>query len=208
MKKSALLLIPLLFSFIITGYAQDAQSEEPLLNDKEFLLNYFQETTDNLQKSIAGLSKEQLQFKPSEDRWSVSQCIEHIILTENMLFEMAKEVMDKPANPERRKEVKISDEDLIAGMRDRTQKATAAEELQGEGSYTDPETAMQDFIEQREEVLEYIRNTTLEDLRSHISDLPFGAVDAYQSFLFIAGHSDRHTLQVEEVKSAKGFPTE
>ncbi len=202
-------LIPLLFSLvIITGQAQDVQTEGPHFKDKEFLLNYFQETTDNLRNSIAGLSKEQLQFKPAEDRWSVSQCVEHIILTENMLFGMAKEIMEKPANPERKKDVRFSDEDLITGMRDRSQKANTSEELQGEGRYTDPETAIQDFIAQREEVVEYIRNTTLEELRNRISDSPFGATDAYQSFIFIAGHADRHTLQIEEVKSDEGFPSE
>jgi hypothetical protein len=55
-------------------------------------------------------------------------------------------------------------------------------------------------------VLNYIQQTPLETFRNHISDSPFGPVDAYQSMLFIAGHSARHTLQIEDIKASEGFP--
>ncbi|MBA3987430.1 MAG: hypothetical protein H0X63_12870 [Flavobacteriales bacterium] len=49
-------------------------------------------------------------------------------------------------------------------------------------------------------------SVSLEDLRNHINDSRAGAIDAYQSLLFIAGHCARHTLQIEEIKQAGGFP--
>jgi hypothetical protein len=33
-----------------------------------------------------------------------------------------------------------------------------------------------------------------------------GTVDTYQLFIFIAAHSKRHTLQIDEVKSDPNFP--
>ncbi|MEX2336409.1 MAG: DinB family protein, partial [Fulvivirga sp.] len=208
MKTSALLLITLL-SFSYTGTEKQegaSQRIASVANDKDYLLDYFQETTDNLQESIAGLSKAQMQFKPSADRWSISQCLEHIILTEKVLFEMTKEQMQKPANPERKKELKVKDEELIAGMKDRSSKAKASKELQGDGRYNDPETAMKNFIKQREEILSYIKSTPVDSMRNHITDSPFGPIDGDQSCLFIAGHVARHTLQIEEVKTAADFP--
>ena len=175
-------------------------------NDINFLLNYFNETGIDIRENIRGLSAAQMQYKPSGDTWSISECIEHMILTERMLFKMSKELMEKPANPERRAEVKFSDEDLIAGMRDRRRKATATEELLGKNIYTDPEKAMQDLEAQRQEILSYIRSSSLDDLRNHVTDSPFGPVDAYQSFLFMAGHTARHTLQVAEIKQSTSFP--
>ncbi|PRX47347.1 DinB family protein [Salegentibacter salegens] len=175
-------------------------------NNKEFLFNYFEETTEHLKNKISGLSEKQMHFKPSEDQWSISQCIEHIILTEKMLFEMAKSELEKPKNPERKGEVKFKDEDLIEGIKDRSKKAQATDELTGEGKYNSPQEAMVDFKKQRQLVLDFIEHIQLETFRNHISDSPFGAVDAYQSMLFIAGHTARHTLQIEEIKASEEFP--
>jgi hypothetical protein len=41
-------------------------------NGKDFMLNYYQQTLDALQKSVAGLSEAQLNFKPAADRWSIN----------------------------------------------------------------------------------------------------------------------------------------
>lgn len=176
-------------------------------NDKEFLLDYFQKINDRLKKSIGGLSEAQMRNKPAPEEWSVSQCVEHIILTEKMLFEMTKELLAKPANPERKEEVKVTDQELIDGMTDRSSKAMAPKELQPEGKYDAPETALRDLRDQLAEITNFIKKTSEVDLRNHITDSPFGPIDAYHSLLFIAAHTARHTLQIEEVKTDAGFPS-
>lgn len=177
-------------------------------NDKEFLLNYFEETIENLENEIRGLSKAQMHFKPSKEKWSVSQCVEHIVLTEKMLFDMNKSEMKKPQNPERKGEVKVKDENLIKEMKDRSQKFETSDELVGSGKYDSPEEAIAEMKRQREFVLDYIKKTPLEDFRNQISDSPYGPIDAYQSMLFLAGHTARHTLQIKEVKADINFPLE
>lgn len=202
-------LSPILFSFAeaeIRCPAVDAEGTEKI--GKEFLLSYFGETLNGLQASVADLSEAQLQYKPSNEQWSISQILEHIILTEKMLFEMMKQEMAKPANPERRAEIQVSDEDIIKGMIDRSQKAKATEELEGEGAYISSEEAMEDVMEQRQIVVDYLKKVPVQELRDRVSDSPYGPVDAYQSFLFLAGHMARHTLQIEEVKASPGFPSE
>jgi len=175
-------------------------------NDKAFLLDYYRKTENQLKQDLDGLTSAQLQYKPSADKWSISQCVEHIIKTEKALFDMAKEALANPANPERRDEVKVTDQQLIDGITDRSHKAEAPAELIGEGAYTDAKAAMADFRAQRAEILSYLENVSVDDLRNHIADSPFGPVDAYHSMLFIAGHTARHTLQIEEVKANTDFP--
>ncbi len=182
------------------------QAQNATQNDKEFLFNYYQETLNQLDENISGLTETQLHFKPSENSWSISQCVEHIILTENMIFEMLKGYMAQPANPERRNEIVYSDEQIIKMVTDRSEKYKAPEVLQAEGKYDDAETAFKDLENQRKEILEFIKNADLEDLRNHVSDSPAGPTDAYQSLLFLAGHTARHTLQIEEVKADTHFP--
>jgi len=183
------------------------QTNAPL-HDKAFLLNYYQQTLDGLQKSVAGLSEAQLKFQPAPDRWSISQCLEHIILTEKALLGHAQQMMSQKPNPERRSEVKLTDEDIIKGITDRSFKAKASAELMAKetGKYKDAGQAIADLRQQRKEIIAYINGLSLDDMRSRIADSPFGLVDGYHSLLYIPGHTARHTLQIEEVKADPNFP--
>ena len=172
------------------------------------LKEYFKKTRKTIEDHINGLSEKQMSFKPAPNRWSVSQCLEHIIKTEKMLFGMTKTALEAEPNPDRKDEVKMSDEDLIAGITDRSSKAQTSESLMPNGTYESPEAALEAFDEQRDEIMDFINDQTEEDLRNHISDSPFGPVDGYQSLLFIAGHTARHTLQIEEVMQEANFPEE
>ncbi|WP_161554490.1 DinB family protein [Sinomicrobium soli] len=176
---------------------------------KEYLLGYLQQTVDTLKGSVSALSETQLQFSPAKDRWSVSQCLEHIVITENMLFGMVLEQLKKPVvsgEEEKDETMKLSDEELIAAIKDRSQKAEAPAELQGEGKYNSPGDAIRDLEAGRKAVQDYIENTSVEALRDHILEFPFGKVDGYQALLFVPAHTARHTLQIEEVKADPGFP--
>lgn len=176
------------------------------LSGIDSLLQYFEQTTNDLEKQVSGLSAAQLAFKPAADKWSVSQCLEHIVLSETMLFEMAKKELQKEAQPQRRKEVKVTNENLKQMMGDRTQKFQAPQELQPLGKYTDSKTALSEFKTARAPVLAYIKQADEEDLRNHISEYPTGTVNGYQNLLFIAAHMARHIKQIEEIKANPNFP--
>ncbi len=167
---------------------------------------YYWKTIDNLRTNAVGLNKAQMHFKPSEESWSISQCLEHIILTESILFEMIKENMQKPVNPEDRVNIIYADEEIITQSMDRSEKYEAPEILTAEGKYDDPAMALSDFETQRKDILFFVENTPIEDLRKRVNDSPAGAMDAYQSLLFLAGHTARHTLQIEEIKANTNFP--
>uniref|UniRef100_UPI00404B52CB DinB family protein n=1 Tax=Gelidibacter sp. TaxID=2018083 RepID=UPI00404B52CB len=200
LKKHLILLMVLIATPLIS------KAQESSKNDKTFALNYYQETLDKLSKNVNGLSEAQLHFKASDSTWSISQCLEHIIKTEPMIFGMIKGYMEQPQNPERRKDLKVTDEDIMAMVTDRSTKYKAPEILKGEGKYNDTETALNDLKNQRADILAFIENTPVDELRNRVNDSPAGATDAYQSLLFLAGHTVRHTLQIEEIKADANFP--
>ncbi|TDS16108.1 DinB family protein [Sphingobacterium paludis] len=170
------------------------------------LIQYFEETTKNLKAQVEGLSAAQLAFKPSPEQWSIGECLEHIILSETMLFEMAKKELAKAPQPERKAEVKVNDENLKHMMGDRSQKFKAPAELQPTGKYTAVKVALQDFTAARKPVLAFIKQANEEDLKNHISEYPTGTVNGHQNLLFIAAHCARHTKQIEEIKANPKFP--
>ncbi len=201
-----------LFFDIGDDFAEGLQNLKTLLENEEiadersFIRNYYAETLAALRRNVSSLTTEQLHFKPTATAWSISQCLEHIVLTENMIFGMVKENMAQPANPQRRTEIQFSDEQILSMVVDRSEKYPAPQALLATGKYGNAEEALQDLATQRTEIIAYIDSTPTDELRNHVSDSPSGASDAYQSLLFLAGHTARHTLQIEEIKADANFP--
>ncbi len=203
--KTILLSITLAVTATLPG-TLCAQEGDAHVENKEFLLQYYQTTLDNLREQTAGLSEAQLQFKPDAESWSISQCLEHIVLTEEALSEMVRAVMTQPANPEDTELVKTTDDEMLAGIVDRSFKAKAPETLQPKGKYSQASHAIEELIEAREALMTLINDTSVEDMRNRIADAPFGKLDGYQYLLFVAGHTARHTAQIEEIKAMENFP--
>ena len=201
MKKISLLLT----AIILSAFTLKAQITE---DERAALVKQFEDTKANLLKDVNGLSDAQMKFKPAPDRWSVADCLEHIVLAEKGLFEMEQNAVKQAANPDKRKDIKVKDEDLTKMLGDRSKKNKAPEMLQPKGTFATSAEAIQAFTTQRDKIIDYVK-TTNEDLRNHVADMPMGSpMDAYQILLLTAGHSARHTKQIEEVKADPGFPKE
>lgn len=157
---------------------------------------------------MKGLSEAQLKFKPAADRWSVEECVKHIAASEQMLWQMTEGTIKQPATPEKRSEVKLTDDQVVQKIEDRSSKIKTTENLQPENTpFKSMADALTSFKTDREKLIGYVKSTN-EDLRNHIAALPFGTFDSYQLILFIGAHSNRHTQQIKEVKADPNFPKE
>ena len=75
----------------------------------------------------------------------------------------------------------------------------------GANRFGSPDAAIKHFVESRGKTEEFLKTTP--DLRGHAVDSPAGGKwDAYEFVLMIAAHSERHTKQIEEVKTSAGYP--
>lgn len=196
----------LLTLLVITGLAGTLTDNSLNSKERKFAVNYLKETKADLLKAVKGLSEAQLNFKSSADKWSIKECLYHITLTENGLWGMFEATMKEPTAPEKRADIKVSDEEVIKMLGDRSIKRTAAEPfLPNKATWKSFDEAMAAFKLSRTAHLKYTKTTT-EDLRNHVFVLPFGSIDAYQFILFMSAHSNRHTQQINEVKADPKFP--
>src|SRR4051794_36341848 len=90
--------------------------------EKDSAVKFLQDTQQGVFDAVKNLSEAQLKFKPAADRWSVEECVKHIAISEKNLWEMVDGVLKQPANPEKRSEIKSTDEQVIKGTEDRTNK--------------------------------------------------------------------------------------
>jgi len=198
--------ISLLLLLICSSFTFHLNTRELTKADRDFIVKYYSESRDNILKAVKGLTPEQANFKPAEDKWSVTGCVEHMILSENMLWGMVDESLKKPADPAKKSEVKVTDESILNGIPDRSNKVKTFDALVPKGTYPTPSATAKAFKEMRNNHISFLKKTP-EDLRNHFVDTQFmGTMESYQMLLFIAAHSNRHLKQIEEVKADPNFP--
>lgn len=175
-------------------------------DERTYLIETLQTTRDALRQSLAGLTNAQQQFQPAPDRWSITQCIEHIFLVEKGIFRSIQHAMTIPADPSGRVGIKVSDLFVIKAVRSRNTTTSSPTPFIPTGRFGDVPSAMTAFEQLRDETLTFAE-TAPADLRLHYFQHPFlGTLDAYQALLTIASHGERHRKQIEEVKTTPGFP--
>ena len=173
--------------------------------DRDAGLKYLEETRAKFLASIDGMSDAQWTFKAGADRWSIAEVAEHIALSESMILGLVTEQVLKtpevPADP-----AVPTDEKVIQTITDRSSKAQAPEMLKPTNRWPTRAALTKDFEASRQRTIDYLR-TTKDNLRGHAMPHPaLKTIDGYQWVLLLAAHSARHTAQIEEVKSAAGYP--
>lgn len=196
----------LLTLLVITGLAGTINDSSISKKERKMGVGLLKETRDDAINATKGLSEAQLNFKAAPEKWSVKECMFHIAGAEKLLWTMFEGSMKAAANPEKRTEIKVTDEQLVKMIENRSVKASAPEPILPKNTgFNSLEEGVEDFKKHRSEHIKYLKNST-EDLRNHVVQLPFGYIDCYQFLLFMAAHSNRHTQQMNEVKANAGFP--
>jgi hypothetical protein len=194
----------MLFTLLMMAGAAAGSAQEVTQAEKDKALQYLETTKKNVLEATKGLSEAQWNFKPAPDRWSVAQVMEHIAASEDFIRGTLKEkVMMAPAG-EPGRDVKKTDDAVLAMVPDRTTKAQAPEPLVPTNRFGSPEGAIKHFVESRATTEDFLK--TASGLRDHVTDSPLGKLDGYEFVLFIAAHSERHTKQINEVKADANFP--
>ena len=174
--------------------------------DRQSGLKYLKETKDKFVKEISGLSESQLNFKSSPEKWSIAEVAEHIIIAEDFVFSLITDKVVKAPAPIGKENFRINDQAIIAVATNRNIKVKTGEILEPNGRWKTKNDLLNGFEKTREKTVLFFE-TTKEDLRNHFAVNPvIGMVDAYQWFIFLTAHSERHLAQIEELKTNPKFP--
>lgn len=200
MKKFLFLLVlPIVFSsFDVINTTELTDAE------RKFAVDHLNKTRADLMASVQGLSETQLNFKTAPDRWSVLECVQHIVLASQGIFGFAQQTAKTPNDSNFKSGV--TDSMFIAMVEDRSHKIQTTEPLKPIHSpYKTLDETLKAFNANRDSVINYVQ-TTNDDLRNHIATMPFGKIDGYQVILLLSAHTNRHTQQINEVKADPNFP--
>lgn len=173
--------------------------------ERKAALEQLTQSKEMLLAAVKGLSTAQLNFKSSPESWSVAECAEHLAITEGSIFGMVESSLKNPADASKRSDVKMSDDDVIKLITDRSHKVKTNERFVPSGKFGSIEGSLKEYTAKRDVHIAYVKSTN-DDLRDRYQKFEFGIVDQYQVILFMAGHNKRHVAQIEEVKADPNFP--
>lgn len=170
--------------------------------ERERAMSELHASRKQLIDATSNLSPAQLSFKAADDKWSVADVVEHLASTEPFLFNFYLQVAKGPADPD--KKSAQSDEELLKTIRSRTEKVSAPEPLKPVKAFASTAAAIEAYKASRDKTIAYVETTQDSGLRNKIA--PNFGMDAYQIFLLLAAHTQRHVDQINEIKAAPGFP--
>jgi hypothetical protein len=177
----------------------------PLLADgmtdgeRQRLVAHLEMTESWLISEVQGLSANQVNFRMTPESWTIGEVVEHLSIAEPQYWPMvANSMKQEPwtTKPE------ATDAGILWYGIDRTNR-TKTGEARVPGGKKELSTSLGEFRKLRATILEYAR-TTSDDLRSR--RLIDGNMDVYQWCLMISTHSQRHILQIREIKAHPRYP--
>src|SRR5437588_1241606 len=167
-------------------------------------------------ETLAGfgdLTAQQLNWKPSADRWSVAQCCDHLVTANEAVFP----IFEKVLSGEKKNTFWESlpwlpsfwGKMLIKAVAPESARKLKAPKIFHPSNSTVDGAIIRRFIDQQNQVIRYMKTTKDLDLEkikisSPVTNLiAYSLMDAYR---IIITHEKRHFLQAMRVSEMDGFP--
>ncbi len=168
--------------------------------ERQRLIAHLEMTENWLVSELDGLSAAQLKFRMSPESWTIMDVVEHLAIAEPQYWQQVQDSLKQPATgykPE------ATDAGILWYGIDRSNRTKTGEARVPTGKYATVRDSLASVRKLRAEMMATAKNTP-DDLRGH--KLIDGNMDVYQWFLMISTHSQRHILQIREIKAHAGYP--
>jgi hypothetical protein len=169
--------------------------------ERQRLVAHFEMTEAWLGDEVGNLSPAQLKFKMTPESWSVEEVVMHLAIAEPQYWDQFKQSLARPVQPDFKPQA--TDLGMLWYGIDRTQRTTTGEARVPRDQFPDMKSSLAALKKLRAEMLRMAKDTS-EDLRGR--QFLTASQDLYQWFLMISTHSQRHIMQIREVKAHKDFP--
>lgn len=168
--------------------------------------------SEDVRKTFGGFSAEQINWRADADSWSVGQCFEHLIISNELFFDE----FDKIASGARQNSfwenwsplTSFGGGFLIKSLKSDKRKYKMPTQRIAPPSAVDG-AIIEKFVAHQAELIEKIRKCEKADLQKTIMTSPFIALMTYKfddGLTIIIEHEKRHFRQAERVGQADGFP--
>ncbi|HEX4913230.1 MAG TPA: DinB family protein [Vicinamibacterales bacterium] len=186
---------------VFTLLASVATAGPMTAGERQRLVAHLDMTESWLEDEVKNLSDAQRRFKMTPESWSVEEVVMHLAIAEPQYWDQFNQSLAKPVQPDFKPQA--TDAAMLWYGIDRTQRTTTGEARVPRDQFKDLASAHASFKKLRAEMMKVAKETQ-EDLRGR--QFLTASQDLYQWFLMISTHSQRHIMQIREVKAHRDFP--
>jgi hypothetical protein len=182
-----------------------------MANDVDGVVSQFETVTTDVKRSFGGLSAEQLNWKPAPESWSVGQCLDHLIKSNEEYYSE----LDALAAGTRKNTFWQNWSPLsgIAGMFLVNTLKKDSQKVKTNQKMTPPSDIAADIVDKfaahQAEFTAKIRSTANADWRKTVLTSPFVKIMTYRMDVGLQAlieHEKRHVRQAKRVMAMYGFP--
>lgn len=177
------------------------------------ILQTFERMNAEYKKEFGALTTQQLNWKPNPDKWSVGQCIDHIITSNRLYFKIFESLLDgtKPSNLWEKIPFLpgFFGKMLINTTKPIPEKAYKTVPVFEPSKSAVPGDILTTFLETQKELVDLIKKTDTLDHKTTIITSPATKVITYSLHdlcIILSGHEERHLNQARNVMKMAGFP--
>jgi hypothetical protein len=177
----------------------------------ERLVSELDASDERARELVKGLSAEQLNWQPADDRWSIGQCLEHLCMTHELYLSAIAHALE--AKP------KKTVEQITPGWFGRwfiesfveaspKQKKASAPKKIVPGPRVES-SVLERFLASNitaRGVIDKAREYDVNQIRFRNPLIPVIWFTVGTGLMIVSGHERRHLLQAEKVRAAEGFP--
>jgi hypothetical protein len=184
-----------------------------MANDVDGVISEFESVTADVQNTFGGLSAEQLNWKPAAESWSVGQCLDHLVKSNEEFYPE----LDALAAGTRKNTFwqnwsplsGIAGAFLVKTLKKDSQKVKTNQKMTPPSEI--PADIVDKFAVHQAEFTEKIRSTADADWRKTVLTSPFVKIMTYRMDVGLKAlieHEERHVRQAKRVLAMDGFPNE
>jgi hypothetical protein len=180
-------------------------------NDLEGISTAIKEISDDVQNAFGGFSDEQLNWKPAQESWSVAQCLDHLIKSNEEFFPE----LESLAAGTRKNTLwqRISPLSGMAGAFLVNSLKKDNQKIKTNQKMTPPSDLGPDIVSEfqrhQNALVEKLKAANSADWRRVVLTSPFVKIMTYRMDTGLAAvieHEKRHVRQAKRVIETEGFP--
>ena len=168
---------------------------------------------EQVDKQFSALSPEQLNWKPEPGKWSIAQCLDHIITSNKTYFPAFYKLLRheyrlsffQQLNPFK----KMLGPMMVRNLGPQVTKKFSAPTIFQPSSSNLPASIITDFRTHQEELRKYIRQLLQLDTKNLVMASPVTGMITYtlaDAIRIVTGHEQRHINQAEQILHHPNFP--
>ena len=177
------------------------------------LINELHAVSTDAGSSFGQLTTQQLNWKPLPDEWSVAQCLDHLVASNEGFIPIIQKVKRGEYKHSFKERVpvlpRVFGSLVLNAVKPETKrKLKASKPFQPSSSEIGGDIVSR-FQAQQKQIAEHMRSTEALDLREIIITSPIASFVTYSLFdgyQIIVAHDQRHVAQAKRVMAREGFP--